>query len=175
MQIKTKIMSKLTDNFYRVLYALSCSFILWIAYAFWNHSQLPRMGKNWSVDLFPIKSKYYPSPPFFLPQQDSRGNHWGLPARFIHVSMNLHSVIPEVPPVWADVSCDLPFGQEIPTDVGSFILSILLTSLNPTPTIAWPCCFSDHHRHGLSLFSLPPSWLLSSICYDSVTTLSKQP
>lgn len=70
MQIKTKIMSKLTDNFYRLLYALSCSFILWIAYAFRNHSQLPRMGKTWSVDLFPVKSKYYPSPPcFFCPNR----------------------------------------------------------------------------------------------------------
>lgn len=77
--------------------------------------------------------------------------------------------------MWADISCDLPFSHEIPTDVGSFILSVLLTSLNPTPTIAWPRCFSDHHHHELSLFSFSPSWLLSSICYDSVTTLSKQP
>lgn len=70
MQIKTKIMSKLTDNFCSVLYALSCSFSLWTAYAFLNHSRLPRMGKTWSVKLFPVESKYYPPPPcFFCPNR----------------------------------------------------------------------------------------------------------
>ena len=70
MQIKTKITSKLSDNFCKVLYAPSCSVSLWTAYAFLNHSQLPRMGKTWSVNLFPVESKYYPPLPcFFFPNR----------------------------------------------------------------------------------------------------------
>lgn len=99
MKIKAEIMSRLTDNFWWELYALSYSFILWASHAFLNHSQLPKMEKTWSVKLFPVELPP-PSPTtmFSCPNRILGGSHWDLPAVSIHVSISTCSAIPLVSP-----------------------------------------------------------------------------
>lgn len=142
MEIKTKILSRLTDNF--TGFCITCHTPLFSRHPCFPKSP-PTAWKTCPVSLFPIGSKYYPPcpPVFSCPNRILGDSHWDLPAVSTHIHINIYSAVPVAPPAWTDLAmnCHLAVG---PCWCRLCYSLLSCVSLYPHASQCWPIlCFSS--------------------------------